>query len=101
MTVSTGQVKVLGETISSMLQQTGLASTTFHYLDRIPMKGNKSNRQKRCCVCKANGIRKDSRFYCAMCPENPGLCRGGDCFLRFHAWKGIAVGTDPQNWTLG
>ncbi|CAH2012125.1 unnamed protein product [Acanthoscelides obtectus] len=43
--------------------------------------------RKRCRWCSQQGIRKDSQYYCAKCPETPGLCLEL-CFESFH--KNIA-----------
>ena len=39
--------------------------------------------QKRCRVCSKLGFRRDTRFYCPDCPDQPGLCIGA-CFKRYH-----------------
>lgn len=39
--------------------------------------------RKRCRWCSQRGIRKDSQYYCAKCPEKPGLCLEL-CFEQFH-----------------
>ena len=54
-----------------------------HYPELVPPTQSKVNAQKRCEVCKRNGVRKDVRYQCCKCSKNPGLCPA-PCFQIWH-----------------
>ena len=39
--------------------------------------------RKRCCVCAKKKIRKDTSYFCSICPNHPSLCLE-PCFVKFH-----------------
>ena len=53
-----------------------------HFMDEIPATEKKISK-KRCRVCYKKGLRKEARFHCTMCPEQPGL-HLGKCFNDYH-----------------
>ena len=55
-----------------------------HFPDKIPPGPTGRNSPKKCRVCSKDGVRRDTRFHCAQCPSQPGLCIGG-CFRRYHS----------------
>lgn len=55
-----------------------------HFIIHIPPTPKKQNPTKRCRVCHARGIRRESRFYCNQCPTKPGLCLENGCFKIYH-----------------
>ena len=57
--------------------------TGRHFSDLIPPTPKKATPQKRCIVCTARGVRKESRYHCEDCPGSPGLC-AGPCYKTFH-----------------
>ena len=54
-----------------------------HFMDLIPPTANKPRPQKKCRVCSAKNIRKDTRYYCPDCPSQPGLCLP-QCYRKYH-----------------
>ena len=61
----------------------------FHYLHRIPSK-IKTNPIRQCVFCKSKGLkRKESRYICAYCDDQPALCLF-PCFVEYHVALGIA-----------
>ncbi|XP_069812926.1 piggyBac transposable element-derived protein 4-like [Dendropsophus ebraccatus] len=57
--------------------------TGRHFPHHVPETPNKKYPQKRCRVCRKHGIRRETRFYCPMCPSEPGLCVY-PCFEKYH-----------------
>lgn len=57
---------------------------TKHFLEKIERK-NQAKRvlRKRCRICWAKKIRKDSSYHCTQCIDKPGLCVG-KCFVDYH-----------------
>ena len=53
-----------------------------HIPSRIPPTENKKYPTIRCAGCKKHGIRRESRYFCKGCPEEPALCK--DCFREYH-----------------
>uniref|UniRef100_A0A2H8TRK2 PiggyBac transposable element-derived protein 4 n=2 Tax=Melanaphis sacchari TaxID=742174 RepID=A0A2H8TRK2_9HEMI len=39
--------------------------------------------RKRCCVCAEKKIRKDTSYFCPICPNHPSICLE-PCFAKFH-----------------
>ena len=56
----------------------------FHHLQELPRGDKKKCSQRRRKVCFKDGIRKDTRFYCAAYPDSPPVCLV-DCFKRYHS----------------
>lgn len=54
----------------------------LHYCVPIPSTPGKARPTKRCRICYRNGLRKDSRYHCSTCTDQPGLCKG--CFDLYH-----------------
>ncbi|XP_069611178.1 piggyBac transposable element-derived protein 4-like isoform X2 [Ranitomeya imitator] len=54
-----------------------------HFIHAVPATSTQKYPQKRCRVCRKNGKRSDSRYYCPMCPSQPGLCVT-PCFEIYH-----------------
>ena len=50
----------------------------------LPPTQRKSKPAKRCRVCYSRGKRKESRYYCPLCPSQPGLCPR-ECFSQYHS----------------
>ena len=55
-----------------------------HFPDRVPPRPTGQKRQKKCWVCSKGGVRRDTMYYCAQCPSQPGLCVV-DCFRLYHS----------------
>ena len=49
---------------------------------RIPPTDKRKYPQRRCKGCRSQGIKRDARYYCRMCPDNPVLCK--HCFDTYH-----------------
>ena len=47
---------------------------SFHYLLTIPQSGIKTNPTKKCNHCIKNQVRRESRYVCGYCPDQPALC---------------------------
>jgi len=58
--------------------------TEKHFPMHIPPTEKKANPTKRCRVCHARGLRKESRFLCNDCPSKPGLCLDNGCYRVYH-----------------
>ncbi|KAG8229082.1 hypothetical protein J437_LFUL010145 [Ladona fulva] len=52
-----------------------------HYPEPCPLTGKTA--LKRCRECHSKGVRKRSRYQCASCEDNPGLCVY-PCFMNWH-----------------
>jgi len=57
-----------------------------NYRGKLLPKSEKTTKVqcKRCSYCKEIGKRKDTSYYCSLCPQNPPLCLGS-CFENYHA----------------
>ena len=55
--------------------------SAVHSLETFPSTATRARPQRRCVVCLARGIRKDSRYYCSSCPDKPALCIS--CFGKY------------------
>ena len=56
-----------------------------HKPSRIPATDKRKYPQRRCAVCsKQNGIKRNVRYYCKVCPEEPALCKY-QCFQMYHS----------------
>lgn len=53
-----------------------------HFPHFLPGTEN-GHKYKRCKVCSASGLRRETRFYCSNCPSKPPLC-AAPCFERYH-----------------
>lgn len=49
-----------------------------HMMQKYPPTQRKENPQRRCIRCKDQGQRRDTRYFCGRCPDNPPLC--SNCF---------------------
>ncbi|XP_031365311.1 uncharacterized protein LOC102676318 isoform X1 [Apis dorsata] len=54
-----------------------------HLPEMLPRRGNNKIKRKRCRQCTANGLRKETNYFCPGCKDNPGLCLG-KCFKEYH-----------------
>ncbi|CAH2085719.1 unnamed protein product [Euphydryas editha] len=79
------RVNIDGE-FGQQATQTGLQSNNFHYLERILPTQKKQKPTKRCRVCTKEKKRKETSYYCPVCPENPALCVE-NCFKLYHEEK--------------
>ena len=55
----------------------------IHYLMPLPPTEKKTNPTKPCLVCSREKKRKETRYFCEMCPRKPALCVGL-CFKNYH-----------------
>ena len=62
----------------------------FHYLYPIPVTGKKKNPTKRCCLCSTPQKRKETRYICLYCDDQPAMCLY-PCFVQYHMQIGVAV----------
>ena len=53
-----------------------------HTLTKLPPTEKRLRPRRGCIDCKKRGIRKDTRYFCNNCLNNPALCK--DCFYRTH-----------------
>ncbi|KAK7505001.1 hypothetical protein BaRGS_00003571 [Batillaria attramentaria] len=73
-----------------------------HTLQKIPRPDiSRRGPRKRCHYCQKNLIRRDTRYYCPKCPGQPGLCRKGDCFTKYHLDEHRLVSILPDGNTDG
>lgn len=56
----------------------------LHRLRRIPPTAAKRHPTRRCRLCAARGVRKETRYECAQCADSAALCIGGTCFEDYH-----------------
>ncbi|KAL4103748.1 hypothetical protein QTP88_019089 [Uroleucon formosanum] len=54
-----------------------------HLPKKVPKNNKKRYMYKRCKYCYAQGIRKDTIYFCNECQDQPGLCLDS-CFVDFH-----------------
>ena len=54
-----------------------------HFPDKVPPTASGGIGKKKCKVCASDGVRRETVYYCAECPSQPGLCVVG-CFRRYH-----------------
>ncbi|XP_046684891.1 piggyBac transposable element-derived protein 4-like [Homalodisca vitripennis] len=60
---------------------------SMHRLSKsMKRKGNGKSVTRRCRVCYQEGKRKETVYYCAVCPDEPALCELG-CFDKYHEGK--------------
>ena len=64
------------------LYDTPVRLTARHFMRRIPPTPKKEYPQKKCHVCAANGIRKDTSYMCSDCDK--ALCIT-PCFETYHS----------------
>lgn len=58
-----------------------------HFPRKVDQKNEHGkSKRKRCRVCSSKNIRKDTLYYCNVCPGEPGLCLE-PCFKKYHATK--------------
>ena len=61
----------------------------FHYLFPIPATEKKKTPTRRCIHCSIKNNRKESRYICAYCIDQPALCIH-PCFVEYHIGLGVA-----------
>ena len=59
----------------------------FHFLEVLPPTNKKERPFKPCRVCTKNKKRKETRYFCGVCPEKPALCID-KCFKEYHIQHG-------------
>ncbi|XP_030747681.1 piggyBac transposable element-derived protein 4-like [Sitophilus oryzae] len=55
----------------------------FHYLEAIPPTEKKQRPTRACRVCTSKKVRRETRYFCPACDENPALCVE-NCFKDYH-----------------
>ena len=65
----------------------------FHYLITIPDGEKKKKPTRRCKQCWKQEIRKESRYACGYCDNNPAMCVD-PCFRLYH--KDLGVIEEPS-----
>lgn len=55
----------------------------LQHLSSLPPTDQKQRPTKPCRICTRDGLRRETRYCCTLCPEKPALCVG-DCFRRYH-----------------
>lgn len=68
-------------------------SANFHYLVPIPEGEKKKNPTRRCKQCWKNKTRKESRYICEYCEDNPALCIH-PCFRLYH--QDLRIAETPE-----
>lgn len=59
------------------------SQSSFHYLEHLPATEKKERPTKRCRICSMQGLRRETRYICAECPDKPALCVE-PCFRQHH-----------------
>ncbi|KAJ2954434.1 hypothetical protein O0L34_g2704 [Tuta absoluta] len=67
------------------MRDTNDDNQTFHYLERLPPTQKKQKPTKPCRVCTKEKKRRETIYYCPVCPEKPALCVE-NCFKLFHSF---------------
>ena len=62
----------------------------FHYLFPIPATEKKKNPTRKCVSCSTPTNRRESRYVCAYCEDQPALCVH-PCFFNYHSQLGVAT----------
>ena len=62
----------------------------FHHLFPMPASGKKNTPTKRCCLCSTPAKRKETRYICLFCTDQPALCIY-PCFVEYHMDIGVDV----------
>ena len=57
---------------------------TQHYLETLPPTEKKERPTKACRICTKNKLRRETRYFCPVCEDQPPLCVV-DCFKIHHA----------------
>ena len=83
--ISDGEVKKSVDYVSNE------RDSKMHFLRNIPRRGQKHLPQRVCKVCKQEGRRQKSCFYCPGCLGQPSFCKVRDCFSRYHMSKNLTV----------
>ena len=65
-----------------------LPIANFHYFNPIPPSDKKENPTRKCITCNKKGKRKESRYICAYCDDQPALCVY-PCFAEYHINLGV------------
>jgi hypothetical protein len=55
------------------------AQVTVHTPQTFNPTARRQRPQRRCVMCPSQGVRRDTRYYCCLCPNQPALCMPG-CF---------------------
>ena len=61
-------------------------TTDFHYLKHLSPTEKKSKPTKPCRMCSEEKKRKETRYFCPVCPKNPALCVV-PCFKTYHTQR--------------
>uniref|UniRef100_A0A1A9WYH0 PiggyBac transposable element-derived protein domain-containing protein n=1 Tax=Glossina brevipalpis TaxID=37001 RepID=A0A1A9WYH0_9MUSC len=61
----------------------GQNKSSLHYLDTLPPTKNKKGPTRQCKVCAQKNIRRETRYYCPTCRNEPSLCIG-ICYKTYH-----------------
>ncbi|XP_064601226.1 piggyBac transposable element-derived protein 4-like [Liolophura sinensis] len=59
------------------------SQSSFHYLEHLPTTEKKERPTKRCRICSMQGLRRETLYVCAECPDKPALCVE-PCFRQHH-----------------
>uniref|UniRef100_A0A1A9ZX35 DDE_Tnp_1_7 domain-containing protein n=1 Tax=Glossina pallidipes TaxID=7398 RepID=A0A1A9ZX35_GLOPL len=57
--------------------------SSLHYLDPLPPTRKKKGPTRQCKVCAQKNVRKETRYYCPTCRNEPSLCIGL-CYKTYH-----------------
>lgn len=76
---------LLGEKFTKHRLQEQKKQVQLHYLERLPPTQKKQKPTKPCRVCTKEKKRKETVYYCPVCPEKPALCVE-NCFKIFHSF---------------
>ena len=61
---------------------------SFHYLQPAPATEKEKSAMKRCRQCTKEKQNRKTRYFCPICPENPGLCVY-PCFKNWHETQDV------------
>uniref|UniRef100_A0A1A9WYG9 PiggyBac transposable element-derived protein domain-containing protein n=1 Tax=Glossina brevipalpis TaxID=37001 RepID=A0A1A9WYG9_9MUSC len=61
----------------------GQNQSSLHYLDSLPPTKKKKGPTRQCKVCAQKNIRRETRYYCPTCRNEPSLCIG-ICYKTYH-----------------
>ena len=61
-----------------------------HWLDENPPRGGKAHGGRKCVVCHAKGVRKESIYHCKTCSNHPALC-AVPCNELYHSKQNYAA----------
>lgn len=78
------RLSILSVLLPKIPKPRSLSSKEGHFPKKYEVGKNGRAIRKRCQLCYKNKIRKDTAYFCEICPGKPSLCHE-PCFSNFHS----------------